>query len=77
VYRIVQAVRQTDLASVLEDINSWLERYGCGLIFPIIERETLDIVTIQIDLNCLELAEAFTRAFQGLGLFPAIVSVLG
>ena len=76
-YRIVEAVRQSDVASLLDDICLWLEHHGCSSVSLMTRKETLDIATIQIDFNYLDLAIAFTKAFQGWGLFPALVSVLG
>jgi hypothetical protein len=76
-YRIVEAVRQSDLASLLDDMCSWLEHNGCGSVSLTTRKETLDIVTIQIDFNYLDLAVAFTKVFQGWELFPTSVSVLG
>jgi GrpB-like predicted nucleotidyltransferase (UPF0157 family) len=75
-YRIVEAVRQSDLASLLDDIRSWLEHNGCSSVPLMTRKETVDIITIQIDFNYLDLAEAFIKAFQGWGLFPTLVSAL-
>jgi hypothetical protein len=49
-YRIIEAVRQADLTSLLDDIRSWL------------------------DFDRIEMAEAFTEAFQGSAIFPALIS---
>jgi hypothetical protein len=75
-YRIIKAVRQSDLAPLLDDIRSWLEHYGCSSVSLMTRKETLDIVTIQVDFKYWHLALAFIKAFQGWGLFPALVSAL-
>ena len=75
-YRIVEAVRQADLASLLDDIRSWLEHNGCSSVSLTTRKETLDIVTIQLDFKYWLLAEAFVKVFEGWGLFPALVSAL-
>jgi hypothetical protein len=64
-YRIVEAVWQSELASLLDDIRWWLEHNGCSAASLITRKETLDIVTIQIDFNYPDLAMAFATAFQG------------
>ncbi len=76
-YRIVQAVWKTDLASILDDIRSWLEHHGCSAASLIIEVETMTIATVQVDFNYLDLAVAFAKAFQGQGPSPPLVSALG
>jgi hypothetical protein len=76
-YRTVQAVWRTDLVPLLDDIRSWLEHNGYSPVSLITRKETLHIVTIQIDFNYIDTAKAFTKSFQGWELFPAMVSVLG
>ena len=76
-YRIIHAVRQSDLVSLLDEMHLWLEHYGCRFASLVTRKETSEIVTIQMDFNYWDLAEAFAKAFQGWGLFPALVVVLG
>ena len=73
-YRIIEAVRQTDLAPLLQDIHLWLSETGCIPDSLTTEKETLSITVVQIDFACKELAEAFTQAFQGRALVPAVIS---
>jgi hypothetical protein len=73
-YRVIEAVRQTDLARLLKDIRSWLEHSGYKFRYLTTKKETFDIVVIEIAFNSLDLAEAFVRAFQGWALFPPMVS---
>src|ERR1044071_8876122 len=73
-YRIIEAVRQAELASVLDDIRSWLRHNGCSSDSLTTEKETLSIAAIKVDFDCIELAEAFTEAFQGSAIFPALIS---
>jgi hypothetical protein len=71
-YRIVEAVRQSDLDPLLVDIRSWLEHNRCGSVRLTTRKETAGIAAIQIDFDRSDLAEAFTMAFQGWALFPAL-----
>ncbi len=72
-YHIVEAVRQTDLDSLLDDIRSWLDHNKCSSVRVVTRRETADIAAVQVEFDCSDLAEAFTKAFQGWALFPALV----
>src|ERR1051325_11662855 len=73
-YRIIEAVRQADLASLLDDIRSWLDHNGCSSDALTTETETLSIAAIKIAFDRIEMAEAFTEAFQGSAIFPALIS---
>ena len=73
-YRIIEVVRQADLASLLQDIHLWLDQNGCTSDSLTTEKETLSITAVQIGFDCRELAEAFTQAFQGRALVPAVIS---
>jgi hypothetical protein len=73
-YRVVEAVRQTDLARLLNDIHSWLDHSRCSFDCLSIERETFDIIVIELAFDNLDIAKDFVRAFQGWALFPPIIS---
>ena len=73
-YRIIEVVRQVDLTSLLDDIRSWLDRNGCSSDSLVAEKETVSIAAIKVDFDRIEMAEAFTEAFQGSAIFPALIS---
>jgi hypothetical protein len=72
-YRIVEAVRQTDLDTLLDDMRSWLEHNGCDSVHVTTRKETAGIAVVQVEFDRSDLAEAFTEVFEAWGLFPALV----
>lgn len=75
-YHIIEAVRQTDLTRFLKDIHLWLDHYGYSSECLAINKQTTDIILVEVSFNNLDLAKDFVRAFEGWALFPAIISEL-
>ena len=73
-YCVTEAIRQADLAHLLKDIHLWFDHNKCNSLCLSIKEETFDIVIIEASFNKLALAEAFVKAFEGWGLFPAMIS---